>query len=173
MALVEESIPQQVHHFRKRPFLQSLSIQPLHVEALRRADNMHFLKVISNNDNYSYLYFLQELFCVCGALKRARLVHPGMAEVVFVKKEDAITAYKKYNNRCLDGKCSTCPTRVLGWYCWCINCFKNLSEPGNRSHNGKVQSPFLGIVGCSAFSHNIYTVWEVITGLPFLSKPSS
>lgn len=46
----------------------------------------------------------QELFCVCGALKRARLVHPGVAEVVFVKKEDAITAYKKYNNRCLDGK---------------------------------------------------------------------
>ncbi|XP_070803592.1 polymerase delta-interacting protein 3 isoform X5 [Pituophis catenifer annectens] len=43
-----------------------------------------------------------ELFCVCGALKRARLVNPGMAEVVFVKKEDAITAYKKYNNRCLD-----------------------------------------------------------------------
>lgn len=47
---------------------------------------------------------LQELFCVCGALKRARLVHPGVAEVVFVKKDDAITAYKKYNNRCLDGK---------------------------------------------------------------------
>lgn len=44
-----------------------------------------------------------ELFCVCGALKRARLVHPGVAEVVFVKKDDAITAYKKYNNRCLDG----------------------------------------------------------------------
>lgn len=42
---------------------------------------------------------------MCGALKRARLVHPGMAEVVFVKKEDAITAYKKYNNRCLDGRC--------------------------------------------------------------------
>lgn len=31
-------------------------------------------------------------------------MHPGVAEVVFVKKEDAITAYKKYNNRCLDGK---------------------------------------------------------------------
>ncbi|MBN3293766.1 PDIP3 protein, partial [Polypterus senegalus] len=45
-----------------------------------------------------------ELFCVCGALKRARLVKAGMAEVVFVKKEDAIAAYKKYNNRCLDGK---------------------------------------------------------------------
>lgn len=46
----------------------------------------------------------QELFCVCGALKRARLVKAGVAEVVFVRKEDAVAAYKKYNHRCLDGK---------------------------------------------------------------------
>lgn len=46
----------------------------------------------------------QELFCVCGALKRARLVKVGIAEVVFVRKEDAVSAYRKYNNRCLDGK---------------------------------------------------------------------
>uniref|UniRef100_A0A8C8BYQ5 RRM domain-containing protein n=1 Tax=Oncorhynchus tshawytscha TaxID=74940 RepID=A0A8C8BYQ5_ONCTS len=45
-----------------------------------------------------------ELFCVCGALKRARLVKVGIAEVVFVRKEDAVSAYRKYNNRCLDGK---------------------------------------------------------------------
>ncbi|KAF0032402.1 hypothetical protein F2P81_014692 [Scophthalmus maximus] len=44
-----------------------------------------------------------ELFCVCGALKRARLVKVGVAEVVFVRKEDAVSAYRKYNNRCLDG----------------------------------------------------------------------
>ncbi|CAG5897461.1 unnamed protein product [Menidia menidia] len=43
-----------------------------------------------------------ELFCVCGALKRARLVKVGVAEVVFVRKEDAVSAYRKYNNRCLD-----------------------------------------------------------------------
>ncbi|XP_044311441.1 polymerase delta-interacting protein 3 isoform X1 [Varanus komodoensis] len=55
-----------------------------------------------------------ELFCVCGALKRARLVHPGMAEVVFVKKEDAITAYKKYNNRCLDGQPMKCNLHLNG-----------------------------------------------------------
>lgn len=55
-----------------------------------------------------------ELFCVCGALKRARLVHPGMAEVVFVKKEDAITAYKKYNNRCLDGQPMKCNLHMNG-----------------------------------------------------------
>ncbi|XP_058046934.1 polymerase delta-interacting protein 3 isoform X2 [Ahaetulla prasina] len=55
-----------------------------------------------------------ELFCVCGALKRARLVNPGMAEVVFVKKEDAITAYKKYNNRCLDGQPMKCNLFING-----------------------------------------------------------
>lgn len=56
-----------------------------------------------------FKYFLsicsQELFCVCGALKRARLVKVGVAEVVFVRKEDAVSAYRKYNNRCLDGEC--------------------------------------------------------------------
>ncbi|XP_007939917.1 polymerase delta-interacting protein 3 [Orycteropus afer afer] len=55
-----------------------------------------------------------ELFCVCGALKRARLVHPGVAEVVFVKKDDAITAYKKYNNRCLDGQPMKCTLHLNG-----------------------------------------------------------
>lgn len=50
------------------------------------------------------LTHLQELFCVCGALKRARLVRVGVAEVVFVRKEDAVSAYRKYNNRCLDGE---------------------------------------------------------------------
>ncbi|KAI5942933.1 polymerase delta-interacting protein 3 [Manis javanica] len=55
-----------------------------------------------------------ELFCVCGALKRARLIHPGVAEVVFVKKDDAITAYKKYNNRCLDGQPMKCNLHMNG-----------------------------------------------------------
>lgn len=41
---------------------------------------------------------------MCGALKRARLVKVGVAEVVFVRKEDAVSAYRKYNNRCLDGE---------------------------------------------------------------------
>lgn len=49
---------------------------------------------------------VQELFCVCGALKRARLLKVGVAEVVFVRKEDAVSAYRKYNNRCLDGETS-------------------------------------------------------------------
>lgn len=75
---------------------------------------------------------LQELFCVCGALKRARLVHPGVAEVVFVKKDDAITAYKKYNNRCLDGKLgesSYFPFPLLTVYCRAAGLRASLSLP--------------------------------------------
>ncbi|XP_012681252.1 polymerase delta-interacting protein 3 isoform X2 [Clupea harengus] len=55
-----------------------------------------------------------ELFCVCGALKRARLVKQGVAEVVFVKKDDAISAYRKYNNRCLDGQPMKCNLHMQG-----------------------------------------------------------
>ncbi|XP_026095607.1 polymerase delta-interacting protein 3 isoform X1 [Carassius auratus] len=55
-----------------------------------------------------------ELFCVCGALKRARLVKAGVAEVVFVRKEDAVSAYRKYNNRCLDGQPMKCNLHMQG-----------------------------------------------------------
>ncbi|KAL4658025.1 polymerase delta-interacting protein 3-like isoform X1 [Arapaima gigas] len=55
-----------------------------------------------------------ELFCVCGALKRARLLCAGVAEVVFVRKEDAIAAYRKYNNRCLDGQPMKCNLHIQG-----------------------------------------------------------
>ncbi|EGW13975.1 Polymerase delta-interacting protein 3 [Cricetulus griseus] len=36
------------------------------------------------------------------------------AEVVFVKKDDAVTAYKKYNNRCLDGQPMKCNLHMNG-----------------------------------------------------------
>ncbi|KAM8930396.1 polymerase delta-interacting protein 3 [Pelodytes ibericus] len=55
-----------------------------------------------------------ELFCVCGALKRARLLSPGVAEVVFVRKDDAVGAYKKYNNRYLDGQPMKCNLHLNG-----------------------------------------------------------
>ncbi|KAJ8377363.1 hypothetical protein AAFF_G00260920 [Aldrovandia affinis] len=55
-----------------------------------------------------------ELFCVCGALKRARLIREGVADVVFVRKEDAVAAYKKYNNRCLDGQPMKCNLHIQG-----------------------------------------------------------
>ncbi|XP_041098136.1 polymerase delta-interacting protein 3-like, partial [Polyodon spathula] len=55
-----------------------------------------------------------ELFCVCGALKRAKLVRAGFGEVVFVKQEDAVSAYRKYNNRCLDGQPMKCNLHLQG-----------------------------------------------------------
>ncbi|XP_076820536.1 uncharacterized protein LOC143465899 [Clavelina lepadiformis] len=45
-----------------------------------------------------------ELFSVLGPVRRARLVEPGKAEVVYVRRTDAIRAYQKYNCRDLDGQ---------------------------------------------------------------------
>ena len=44
-----------------------------------------------------------ELFGVLGALKKAKLLKPGYAEVVFVRNEDAQAAIRKYHMRELDG----------------------------------------------------------------------
>lgn len=46
---------------------------------------------------------LIELFGAVGAVKSARLVKQGTAEVVYVKKDDAINGTKTYNDRELDG----------------------------------------------------------------------
>ncbi|XP_069124554.1 polymerase delta-interacting protein 3-like isoform X2 [Argopecten irradians] len=45
-----------------------------------------------------------ELFGAIGPMKRARLVKPGTAEVVYVQKDDAMKAAQKYHNRELDGQ---------------------------------------------------------------------
>lgn len=47
---------------------------------------------------------IQELFSVVGPVKRARLGLYGDAEVVFVRKDDAVQAIRRYNNRDLDGQ---------------------------------------------------------------------
>ncbi|XP_066293343.1 polymerase delta-interacting protein 3-like isoform X2 [Branchiostoma lanceolatum] len=57
--------------------------------------NLH--PVVSEND-------VIELFSDLGPLKRARLIKQGTAEVVYVRREDAINAYKKYHNRDLDSQ---------------------------------------------------------------------
>jgi RNA recognition motif-containing protein len=51
---------------------------------------------------------ITELFGDVGALKRARIVESGVAEVVFVKKSDAVRAVEIYHNRQLDGKSMKC-----------------------------------------------------------------
>lgn len=49
-----------------------------------------------------------ELFGDIGALRRAKLVNPGHAEVTFVNHGDAVKAVEIYHNRQLDGKPMKC-----------------------------------------------------------------
>lgn len=46
---------------------------------------------------------MQELFGCIGAMKKAKLMKPGTGEVVFVNRDDALAAVKKYHMRELDG----------------------------------------------------------------------
>ena len=52
----------------------------------------------------------QELFGAIGEMKKARLVKPGTAEVIYKDRSDAQMAVKKYHQRELDGSslCSVC-----------------------------------------------------------------
>lgn len=47
--------------------------------------------------------FFQELFGDVGPLVRASLQRPGVAEVVYVRRDDALRAVDVYHNRQLDG----------------------------------------------------------------------
>jgi len=49
-----------------------------------------------------------ELFGDIGALRRAKLIAPGHAEVTFVNRKDALKAVEIYHNRQLDGKPMKC-----------------------------------------------------------------
>lgn len=54
---------------------------------------------------YHLAYFnLQELFGSAGALKSAKLLRPGTAEVVFFTAKEAIKAIEMYDQRELDGQ---------------------------------------------------------------------
>lgn len=52
---------------------------------------------------HTLVLVFQELFGVVGALKKVKLLKAGMAEVVFVRKEDATGSIRKYHMRELDG----------------------------------------------------------------------
>ncbi len=68
--------------------------------------------VVSNLQDSVTQEDIVELFGDIGALKRAKLVEPGLAEVVFVKQSDASKAVEIYHNRQLDGKPMKC--RAVG-----------------------------------------------------------
>ena len=52
--------------------------------------------------------YTQELCGAVGSLETVSMVAPGVAEVVFKYKDDALEAYKKYNQRNLDGQPMIC-----------------------------------------------------------------
>ena len=51
---------------------------------------------------------MQELCRAVGPLEAVQMVAPGVAEVVFKYKDDALEAYKKFNQRNLDGQPMIC-----------------------------------------------------------------
>lgn len=58
---------------------------------------------------YLFAFFIQELFGAVGALKKAHLLKPGCAEVVYISYNDAVAAVNKYHNRELDGRLTLSP----------------------------------------------------------------
>lgn len=51
---------------------------------------------------------IAELFSDVGPLRRAKMVDHGVAEIVYLRKDDALTAVANYHNRQLDGKPMKC-----------------------------------------------------------------
>ncbi|XP_063961782.1 polymerase delta-interacting protein 3-like [Lytechinus pictus] len=51
---------------------------------------------------------IKELFGAIGELNKTRMVRPGLAEVVYVSRTDALQAISTYHNRELDGKPMLC-----------------------------------------------------------------
>lgn len=64
--------------------------------------------VVSNLQGTVSQEDIMELFGDIGPLKRAKIIEPGTAEVVFVNKSDALKAVEIYHNRQLDGKAMKC-----------------------------------------------------------------
>lgn len=64
--------------------------------------------VIQNLQTSVTMEDIEELFGDIGALKKAKLINPGHAEVVFVNRNDAKKAVEIYHNRQLDGKPMKC-----------------------------------------------------------------
>ncbi len=69
----------------------------------------------------SFYLIQQELFGALGALKKVSLAFDatgkskGSAEIVFVRKQDALSAMRKYNGVALDGMYSFFSFYLLSW----------------------------------------------------------
>lgn len=67
------------------------------------ASTVGFRVIVSNLHSVVVQNDIIELFGAIGPIKRARLLKEGVAEVVYLNKEDVQKAIQKYNNRELDG----------------------------------------------------------------------
>lgn len=82
------------------PASQRISSAPQPVQGTRIIiSNLH--PVVSEED-------IKELFGAIGTLVRARLVRPGLSEVIYLKREQALQAISTYHDRELDGQPMQC-----------------------------------------------------------------
>ena len=93
-----------------------MSPDPLHAGGVWARGNMVMMKkgmqeqgaveepIISRK----VFFLLQELCGAVGPVEAILMPAPGMAEVIFKFKDDALEAFKKYNQRNLDGQPMMC-----------------------------------------------------------------
>lgn len=60
------------------------------------------------NPNTVCFIFIQELFADIGDLLKSKVIRPGVAEVIYNHRADAIQAVDVYHNRQLDGRPMKC-----------------------------------------------------------------
>jgi RNA recognition motif-containing protein len=98
---------EQTPSYSSRTMANRLDSEPAAVSPLQGAKVLvsNLQESVSQDD-------IIELFGDIGALKRAKVIEPGTAEIVFVKMSDAAKAVEIYHNRQLDGKAMKC--RVTG-----------------------------------------------------------
>lgn len=53
-------------------------------------------------------FFIKELFADIGDLLESKVIRPGVAEVIYERRADAIQAVDVYHNRQLDGRPMKC-----------------------------------------------------------------
>ena len=120
-------------------------------EGHKKADCPNPIVVVSNLEESVTNEDLSELFGNIGNVRKVSMKGKGLAEIVFVKKEDAEKAVVKYDHRILDGRAMNCSMASSGGGGGKTSkCFK-CGEDGHKQANcvrgvagGRVQKPGRG-----------------------------
>ena len=83
-------------------------------EGHKKADCPNPIVVVSNLEESVTNEDLSELFGNIGNVRKVSMKGKGLAEIVFVKKEDAEKAVVKYDHRILDGRAMNCSMASSG-----------------------------------------------------------